>query len=206
MMKIIDDLKNFDFKSIDLKDPKTRTFLLIALAALITAALYLHFVFVPQAIRVFKLTAGAGKMKKEIRSARTLIKDFEKLKSNLEERKQKIESYEKKLPAEQEIPALLENLSDMARDSDVKIEGIAPVASHFKDDKSAKKSSIYREIPILITAKSGYHELGHFLNKLENADRFMKVIDMDIKADKANLKKHEVQLMVCTYTLLSENK
>lgn len=205
-MKIIDDLKNFDFKTIDLKDPRTRTLLLTVLVTLIAAALYLYFVFVPQVIRVFKLTVTAGKMRSELKSSQVVIKSFERLKNDLKEQSQKVEPYEKKLPAEQEIPALLENLSNMAKDSGIKIVGIIPAMSYFKDDKSVKKSQIYREIPILITAKSGYHELGHFLNNLENADRFMKVADIDIKANKTSPKKHDVELMVCTYILLAENK
>ncbi|MDD5174227.1 MAG: type 4a pilus biogenesis protein PilO [Candidatus Omnitrophica bacterium] len=205
-MNIADNLKNFDFKSIDLKDPHTQTLLLTVLVSLIAAALYLYFVFVPQVIRVFKLTADAGRMNSELKSARVLIKDFESLSRSLKEQSRKVESYEKKLPAEQEIPALLENLSNMAKNSNIKIVGIVPAMSYFKDEKPVKQSQIYREIPILITAKSGYHELGRFLSNLENADRFMKVADIDIKANKANPKKHDVELMVCTYTLLTENK
>ena len=205
-MKIIDDLKNIDLKSIDLKDRRTQALLLTVFAVLAAAALYICFVFVPQVVRVFELTASTGKMKSELKSARVVIKDFEKLKKDLKEQSQKVESYEKKLPAEQEIPALLENLSNMAKGSDIKIVGIVPAMSYFKDDKSAKKSQIYREIPILITAKSGYHELGRFLNNLENADRFMKVADINIKANKITPKKHDVELMVCTYILLMENK
>ncbi|MFA5085496.1 MAG: type 4a pilus biogenesis protein PilO [Candidatus Omnitrophota bacterium] len=205
-MNIADNLKNFDFKSIDLKDPHTQTLLLTVLVSLIAAVLYLYFVFVPQVIRVFKLTANAGRMNSELKSARVLIKDFESLSRSLKEQSRKVESYEKKLPAEQEIPALLENLSNMAKNSNIKIVGIVPAMSYFKDEKPVKQSQIYREIPILITAKSGYHELGRFLSNLENADRFMKVADIDIKANKANPKKHDVELMVCTYTLLTENK
>lgn len=205
-MKIMDDLKNFDFKSVDLKDPRTQTLLLTVLVTLIAAALYLYFVFVPQAVRVFGLTVSTGKMRSELESARILIKDFKRLASDLKKQGLKVELYEKKLPAEQEIPALLENLSNMAKGSDIKIVGIAPAMSYFKDDRSVGKSRIYREIPILITAKSGYHEFGSFLNNLENADRFMKVADIGIKANKTSPKKHDVELMVCTYVLLAENK
>ncbi len=205
-MNILDDLKSVDFKNIDLKNRETQIMLLTICAALAAAALYLYFVFVPQAMRVFQLTVNTGRTKSELRTARVVIKDFESLQKGLKERTQKVESYEKKLPAEQEIPALLENLSNMVKASDIKIVGIVPAMPYFKDDKSAKKSQIYREIPILITAKSGYHELGHFLNSLENADRFMKVVDIDIKANKSSPKKHDVELMVCTYILLPENK
>ncbi|MDP3730825.1 MAG: type 4a pilus biogenesis protein PilO [Candidatus Omnitrophota bacterium] len=210
-MNIIDDLKsidlkNIDLKSIDLKNTRTQILLLTILAALAAAALYIYFVFVPQVMRAFELTASTGKTKSELKSARTVIKDFERLKDELEEQSQKVESYEKKLPAEQEIPALLENLSNMAKESNIKIIGIVPAMSYSKEDKSADKNQIYREIPILITAKSGYHELGNFLNNLENADRFMKAADISIEANKASPKKHDVELLVCTYVLLPENK
>jgi len=211
MMKIIDDLKSvylkdIDLKNIDLKSKQTQTLLLIAFTVLVAAILYLYFAFVPQVVRVFKLTVNTGKISSELKSARIMIKDFDGFKNDLEECSQKVESYEKKLPAEQEIPALLENLSDMAKDSNIKIVSIVPAMPYLKDGKTGKKSLIYREIPILITAKSSYHELGHFLNNLENADRFMKVVDIDIKANKANPKKHDVELMICTYILLPENK
>lgn len=200
------DLKNIDLKNIDLKNTQTQAILLAIFIFLAAAALYLYLVFVPQVVRVFGLTVNAGKMNSDLKSARILIKDFERLKNDLKERSKKVESYEEKLPAEQEIPALLENLSNMARNSNIKIVGIVPAISYFKDDKPATKSQIYLEIPILITAKSGYHELGYFLSSLENADRFMKVVDIDIKSNKANPKKHDVELMVCTYILLPENK
>jgi len=205
-MNIPDDLKNFDFKSIDFKSKQIQILLLIVLISFMASAAYLYFVFVPQAVSVFTLFGNVGKIKSELKSARGVIKGFESLKNNLKESGQKVESYEKKLPAEQEIPTLLENLSNMAKESDIKIVGIVPAMSYFKDDKYVNKSLIYREIPILITAKSGYHELGRFLTSLENADRFMKVADINIKANKASPKKHDVELMVCTYVLLLENK
>jgi Tfp pilus assembly protein PilO len=94
----------------------------------------------------------------------------------------------------------------MAKDSDIKIVGIVPVLSKLKDDKSVKKGQTYQEIPILITAKSGYHQIGHFLSSLESADRFMKVTDINIKANKLSPKNHDVELIICTYILLAENK
>ena len=87
----------------------------------------------------------------------------------------------------------------MAKSANTKIVGIMPVTG--KEEK-AEKNQIYKEIPILISAKSGYHELGRFLNSLENSDRFMKVGDMHIRANPATPKKHDVELLVLTYILL----
>jgi type IV pilus assembly protein PilO len=205
-MKIIDDLKSIDLKNMDLKNTQTQFLLLTIFAIFAVGALYIYFVFVPQVKRVFTLNSSIPKVRSELKSSRVIITDYEKLKNKLKEQAQKVESYEKKLPAKQEIPALLESLSNMAKDSGTKIIGIVPAMSYFKDDKSAGDSQIYKEIPILITAKSGYHELGRFLSSLENSDRFMKVVDISIQANKEDVKRHDVELMVCTYTLLTENK
>jgi type IV pilus assembly protein PilO len=205
-MNILEDLKNLDLKHIDPKNKHTQTLLLIVFVFFAAAAAYLYFIFVPQALKAFTLFGDVGKVKSELNSAHLIAADMGKLKNDLQKNSEKVESYEKKLPVEQEIPALLENLSNMARDSNIKIVGIVPAMPSSKDDKSAKSSPIYREIPILITAKSGYHELGHFLNRLENAGRFMKVVDIKIRANKASPKKHDVEIMVCTYILLLENK
>ena len=203
-MKIPDDMKNIDFTSIDVKDRKTQVLLLAVLVTLAAVVLYIYFVFAAQAIRVFTLIGDTVRVRAELKSARTLVSGIEGLKDDLKKHSDKVESYEKKLPAEQEIPVLLENLSNMAKDSNIKIIGIAPAAAYFKDDKSVKKSTIYQEIPILITAKSGYHELGRFLASLENADRFMKVVDISIKANKVSPREHDVELMICTYVLLGQ--
>jgi type IV pilus assembly protein PilO len=130
-----------------------------------------------------------------------LIADKENLKKKFDEYDSKIEVYEKKLPAQQEIPDLLESLSKMARNADISIVGITPVPSKLQKDR---KGQVYKEIPILITAKSGYHELGRFLSNMENTDRFMKVVDIKIRANAAAPKRHDVELMVYTYVLSGE--
>lgn len=203
MIKLPIDIKNIDIRNIDLKDSKTQVLILAVLITIIAFILYLNFIFFPQVVRVATLVGKTIKMRAELKSAKSIIAQEDTVKKNLDEYKDKVELYEKKLPAEQEIPSLLENLSNMAKSSNIKIVGIMPALSYFKDQKGGK-SQIYQEIPILITAKSGYHELGYFLSDLENADRFMKVVDIGIKANKTVLKIHDVELIVCTYILLPE--
>ena len=87
----------------------------------------------------------------------------------------------------------------MAKRSDVKILGITPLAS--KQEAPASERA-YQEIPILMNARSGYHELGKFLSDLENAGRFMKVVDIKIKENLSTPKKHDVELLILTYVLL----
>ena len=197
------DLKNIDFKKIDFKDPGTQKNILIILVGINTLLIYMYFVFFPQVVNDINLTRNIIRTRGNLIAARSLIAEKGKLKDKAEEYDKKIELYEKKLPAQQEIPALLENLSKMAKNANITIIGITPAASKTAKEKK-NQNQVYKEIPILIKAKSGYHELGRFLNNLENADRFMKVTDISIKANAALPKKHDVQLMVYTYALSGE--
>ena len=197
------DLKNIDFKKIDFKDPGTQKTILIILVGINTLLIYMYFVFFPQVVNDINLTRNIIRTRGNLIAARSLIAEKGKLKDKAEEYDRKIELYEKKLPAQQEIPALLENLSKMAKNANITIIGITPAASKTAKEKK-NQNQVYKEIPILIKAKSGYHELGRFLNNLENADRFMKVTDISIKANAALPKKHDVQLMVYTYALSGE--
>lgn len=190
-----------DLKKIDLKDTKTQTIILLALLGVLLFGSYLYFIFVPKVTGDINIIAKAIVMRGDLKEARSLISEREGLSKKMEEYNEKIELYEKKLPAQQEIPSLLEDLSSMARNSNINIIGITPVALKLQKER---KNTVYQETPILITAKSGYHELGRFLNNLENGDRFMKVVDINIKANLLSPKKHEVELMVYTYVLPAE--
>lgn len=203
MIKIPLDFKSIDFKNIDFKNTQTQQILVAGLIFLITFVLYLYFVFVPQFVRVPTLFRKVSKITAELKSAKSTGAEMEGLKKKLMEYNEKVEWYEKKLPVEREIPNLLENLSDMAKGSNIKITSIMP-AQASPENNAQRQSKLYQEIPIRITAKSGYHELGRFLSNLENSDRFMKVTDIEIKANKASPKQHDIDLTVCTYILFKE--
>jgi len=190
---------NLNLPSIDLKDKKTQIYILIGLMSLFAVIVYFSFILTPQVERVFEAVDHAAKISTNLKDAQYNIANIPKFRTNITAYEEKIERYEKMLPTEQEIPALLENLSDMARKSNIKIVGIMPVVT--KDDKT-KKIAVYQEKPILINAKSGYHELGKFISNMENADRFMKVSDIQIKTNNQSPKKHDVELTVLTYTLM----
>lgn len=174
--------------------------LMMLLAALVVVV-FITFLLMPQIWRVTETIGRTASMASDIAAAEESIARLGAFRKNIEAYKTKVDFYEKRLPGEQEIPSLLENLSAMAKNANIKIIGIMPAPVTPKEG-AAKRDRIYKEIPIVITAKSGYHELGIFLNNLENADRFMKVVDIDIKANRAMPVKHDVELIVCTYVLL----
>ncbi len=188
---------------IDLKKNDPKTMLLMVLVAAFIFVLYFWLFVQPQLARLTDTLGRFGKVRNELKTAEINVARIEKLQTDVNAFKEKVDNYEKRLPAEQEIPNFLGSISDMARSSNVKIVAITPIPVAAKESK-AQKAQIYQEMPILISAKCGYHELGQFLSKLENADRFMKVVDIDMIASKTTPKKHDVELVVSTFILLKE--
>jgi type IV pilus assembly protein PilO len=184
--------------AIDFKD-KRQLALIAAVAGLAVVYLYVNFLLLPQIRGVVKSYAKAKKVETDVKTAKRDISEIAELKKQVAQSRGKIESYESMLPAEQEVPKLLEDLSTIAKESNVKILGITPLPAR---QESRSPGQIYQETPILINARSGYHELGRFLSQLENSSRFMKVVDIDIKADRSSSKRHDVELLVLTYVLL----
>ena len=182
--------------SIDFKN-KQQVMLLAILISIAVLYVYLAFLLLPQIRDAFDKYSKAKKARLDVGGYELDISKIDGLKKEAQLYRSKIDSYERMLPAEQEVPKLLEDLSEMAKRSGVKIVGITPVQS--KDASTAGR--IYQEIPILINAKSGYHELGKFLSDLEGSARFMKVANIKIKANLTSPKKHDVELTVMTYTL-----
>lgn len=161
----------------------------------------------PLLSKLFDISRKMNKLKSDFSIAELSIDSMPKMKKEIRELESKAVSYSNKLPKEEEMPALLESLSMMARDSDVKITKILPVKG-VETSKSAKqpKHGIYEEKEILINGQCGYHQLGAFIAKLENAERFMEISDITIENIKATPNRHNVQLIVKTFVLKDKAK
>lgn len=182
--------------SFDIRDKKIMTVVLGA-AGVVIFALYLYFILTPQIGSAMKLDAETSQLLLKVTIAEKNIGSKDMLRKQIESGRENIARYEKKLPREESTPKLLQDLSDMANASGVKILEITPA----KADKEDVAGQVYRERSILINARSGYHELGKFLSDMENAERFTKVTDINIKSS-ATQKRHDIELLVMTYELV----
>jgi Tfp pilus assembly protein PilO len=170
--------------------------------AILAIVLYLCLFFVPKVKQIFSGLSVASGVRGQIIHTRKQWKDIDKLKKQAQQLQAKKDYYEKILPSEKEIPAILEYLSFAAKQLHVRISEIKPLEQ--KQGKKKNKSKItsaplYYRVPILLQAECGYHALGRFIDRLESADRFMKISDIKIFARPNDAKRHKVQLLIVTY-------
>lgn len=180
------------------KDKLLALFVIVGIAAL---AFYFNLFLRPQFSKFIANNREFQVIKKRVASAEALIRNSERIKLQYENFKKQSELLEHRFPVHDEMSSLLEDFSNIAESSGVKILKIKPLGTAGSDSAAGASGAFYSIFPILIEAKAGYHQFGAFVNKLENMDRFIKIEKMDIKHSSTDPRRHDVVLEVVTYVM-----
>jgi len=160
---------------------------------------YLGFFFRPRIRQLAGSLPKASRTRAQIVSVNKEWKNLDSFKEGIANSNKKIDYYEKKLPREKDIPNVLQYLSSSARKLNVRLTEIKPM------EKTEDGTPTYYSVPILLKAECGYHQLGRFLSELEKADRFMKVVDVEIVSNvHRKINALDVQLVIITYVMRQE--
>lgn len=187
-------METIKFKEFFSRKPTTINFSIIFLII----ALYLFLFLIPGTKTLFGRLSECSRLQAKIVATEKDWANLESFKAKISRLNERIDYYEKRLPGGKQVPAILEYLSNAAKELNVRITEISPVEQG--RDKVAAPS-LYYKVPVLLKAECGYHQLGRFLNKLESADRFMKISDIKIAANRRKTNIHSVQLTIVTYVM-----
>lgn len=193
-----------------LAQPKQRVTILLGFMGLIGLWVYISLLLVP----VMRQSAKLGK---EVRTARDQLKNLEQVLTNetrVREQHTRLEetvaSLRTLLPSEQELPAMIERLSNLASQADVKIQTIFPQLSYTEKElaglveKGDVKRPVYRTIPIQIDALAGFHGIGTFLSLVESAAIPMEISSLRIGTDSKEVYRHDMKLILDVYFATAE--
>lgn len=150
-----------------------KTKYLVAVGLIILpAALFYFLIFQPQSTKMINLNSQITGLQNDIAKVKKAVSDLPKYKRELEEVKKEFEATSVLLPKSQEIPNLLRNISDLGKNAGLDFLTFTPGQEVPKD--------FYAEIPIDITIKGPYHNLGVFLDKVSKLDRIVTVNNITI--------------------------
>jgi Tfp pilus assembly protein PilO len=172
-------------------DKKKSIIVLIAVCVII----YLDFAFVIKA--QLKAVAGAGG------KISNLKKDIELIKKDLtflqqDTQKNKGPAKLLKIYSQSEIPLLLQEISVIANDENIKVMEINPSKDTRVKDKSSKVQD-FVSLTIKLDLTGGYHNLGSFLNQLENGVQPIFAEEIKIWRNPQDYLKQRVSLILKTY-------
>jgi Tfp pilus assembly protein PilO len=193
--KIIMDLNKFDFKK------EQMLFFCIFLSVLSFFFSY-RFIFSPKLRQIKKVSVQIEQRKQDIERAKANPQHFAKVKETIKELQTERDYYQQRLTIKADMPQILKELNQMAEHLGIKFLSIRPLER--KEALLPGAKDLLLQIPIRIKLKCGYHQLGKFINQIENSNRFMKIKDLNINADSNDIWNHQVELVITNYKLISK--
>jgi len=177
-----------------------KTILIIVSSLIIIIYLDLTFLINKQLGSIKNLGPKIGKLKKDLDTLEKDLFRIQDIQNKQAQTKQKIISKVKKIITNEEKTACLQDISDLANKNKVKIIQIK-FSSESESQKEVKVSSMENLTPLLITLdlSCDYHQMGAFINDLENAQIFIAVQNMKITSQTEDFLKQEVILALKTY-------
>lgn len=161
--------------------------------------LYLDFVFLIglQFKHIKNISPKIIKLKQDMENFSKELATMQDLKGKQVETKQKALLKAKKVISEEQIALLLQSISDVANKNNVSISKILP--SKAKEERASAGTLKLTSLLITLDLSCGYHNLGRFLNDLENAENFITVQEMKITYSSSDYLRQNVNLVLKTY-------
>jgi type IV pilus assembly protein PilO len=147
----------------------------IALAAGLIIAPIAAFIFLfynPTQQEIATLEATKSKLDAEVKEAETAAANIDHHREELKRATQKFEEISGILPKGPEIPALLRSISDLGKRAGLDFISFVPGTETPKD--------FYAEIPISISIRGPYHNVGYFLGEVSGLERLVTVNNINM--------------------------
>jgi type IV pilus assembly protein PilO len=139
---------------------------------------FLYFSFLPKLSQIDTLEKESSQLEKKLNIAQKKASQFNLYQEKLENAKLEFKIVTQKLPEKKEIPSLLANISQSARDAGLDILLFQPLAEQNKD--------FYAEIPVSITVKGNYQNVALFFDKVARLSRIVNIDNIRMNAAKGN--------------------
>ncbi len=177
------DIK-FDLKKV----PKGARIAIAVAPAVIIAILFVMLVYFPKTKEIKKVNADMSAQENEIAKNKTKAAKLDILKIENDKLTKKLKELQEKLPEEEGISSLIQQIAEIAVKADIDILTWKP------EGKKAHPSGIVEEIPFSLTLAGTYHNLGSFFSSLTRLNRIVNV--SDIQLGNPTVKKEEAALSI----------
>ena len=169
----------------NLRDPKIQKILVGAIAVIAVSYVYfgtrlLPFCYQVRKERITQLEDEYTKLEAELEKARQMVGNLAKLEAEYERLHQQWVSAQELLPEEQEMPDLLRKVTTAGNKAGIEFVLFQPLAPVARE--------MFKEHPVRVKVRGGYHQLGIFLSRLANMSRIVNVSDLKVTAHKNNEK------------------
>ena len=190
---------------LNLSKPDLRTLVLTGLSAVVLLWIYIGYVATPMFKNVVSLGQKARSQREELAALRLATANEAAIREQHQQLDETVMSLRKMMSPEEELPSVIEFLSDLASQTQVKIQTIFPqrpigdVGEKDKTHTPATAQVVYKEIPIQIDAQASYHQLGTFLSLIEAGTKPMQLLTLRISTNPKEPRWHTINMVILAY-------
>jgi type IV pilus assembly protein PilO len=159
-----------------LKLPQKQKIALLVAVILIMVGLYIYLSVMPSLSVLNDRQEELAKKQKELFELKKIVADLPRFEKELQQLEAQFKEALTLLPNTREIPSLLTNISNLARDCGLEILLFQP--------KPEVIENFYAQIPVEMKILGKYHDLGVFFDRVSKLPRIVNILDitMDRKA------------------------
>lgn len=159
-------------KTGDKQNPQQQVMIMTGIVALAILFLFKQFAYDPLQEKITAVNGSLGTVQQKLQEARSVADKKEILDRDMANLQRKLAYMSEMLPQKKEIPKIVKIITTKANESSVKFISLRPstiVAREF-----------YNEVPIELTVKASFNNLGQFFTKIGNLNRIANVEGVQI--------------------------
>jgi type IV pilus assembly protein PilO len=183
-----------------LAQSKAKKIAILAGTIALVYALYFSFVYTPRSDELAKLIDSVEIARNERQVKLRKAANMARLETELRQMEAKLKEAVAQLPDRKEIPDLLTNLSNKAREAGLEILLFRPRSENFQE--------FYAEIPVDIVVRGGFHNAVAFFDDVSKLNRIVNIDNIDfrnprVSGDQVTM---DISNLATTYRFLDENE
>jgi type IV pilus assembly protein PilO len=155
---------------------KFQRVLIYTSAIVLLVGSFAYFAYLPKHKEIGKLESEYKKLSEKLDKARKTAKQLNFYRTKMKTAEAQFKIVMKALPEKEEIPALLNGISQAARDAGLDITKFQP------NPEIAKE--FYAEVPIGINVSGNYHNVAMFFDRISNLPRIVTIGAVKLLPDK----------------------
>ncbi|SRR6056297_1248960 len=184
------DISDLDFDSVGSWPIAVKVIIWVfLLIVLLVGGYYYHIQGLQETLA--KEVARESKLKKEFEEKAFQAANLDAYRRQMVEMEESFGALVSQLPSDTEVPGLLEDITNKGLLNGLEIDSI--------NLKKEKAKEFYVELPMSISAKGSYHDLGAFISGMASLPRIVTLHDFKISMQSKNANRLEMDIVAKTY-------
>ena len=156
----------------------------------------------PQVAELDKLQSKIESLNSEIGHEQRLARNLVKFRKEVKDLEVKLKMALAELPDEKEIPDLLSNMSNLARDAGLEVNLFKPNPEVFRE--------FYAEVPVTMSVEGTFHQVATFFDEVGRLPRIVNINQIYIREPKLSEGEEQMRIksdcMATTFRYLDESQ